>query len=144
MPPNHVILNNLQKLELVEEYRRIQQTGDQISQLELEDWAKEKFQLQKLPSKPTMSRIIRNEAKIREEINNHKFKAESGRKVKFPELEKLLVEWLWTMYDENVCVTDDLIREKAKRIIDELNQSKAENEKVEMNLSNGWLYKFKK
>ena len=84
-----MILDNLRKLELVEEYRRIQENAYQMSLLELAGWAKEKFQLQKLSSKPTMSRIIRNGAKIREEINNKKFKAESDRTMKFPELEKL-------------------------------------------------------
>ena len=49
--------------------------------------------------------------------------------MKFLELEKLLVEWFWTMYDENICVRDGSIREKAKRIIDELNQRQAEHEK---------------
>ena len=56
--------------------------------------------------------------------------------MKFPEFEKLLVQWLWTMFDENTCVTDELIREKAKRIIQNLNQNKPENEKMNMNLSN--------
>ena len=65
-----------------------------MSLLELADWAEEKFQLQKLPSKTTMSRIIPNEAKILEEINIQKFKLESVRKVKFPKQQKLFVEWL--------------------------------------------------
>ena len=34
--------------------------------------------------------------------------------VKFLELEELLVEWLWEMYDDNTCVIDELIRGKAK------------------------------
>ena len=36
--------------------------------------AKRKISIKKLPSKPTVSRIIRNETKIREEINIQKFK----------------------------------------------------------------------
>ena len=32
------------------------------------------------------------------------------------------------MFDENTCVTDELIREKAKRIIESLNTSNPENE----------------
>ena len=143
MPPHHVILNNLEKLEVLEEYKRIQENGDNVSLIELANWTKEKFRLQKLPSKATISRIIKNETKVRNDVDNQKFKSIRGTTVKIPEFEKLLVEWLWTMYDENICVTDGLIREKAKRILDNLNENRAENERMEMNLSNGWLYKFK-
>ena len=41
------------------------------------------------------------------------------------------------MFAENICVTDDLIREKAERVIENLNQSKPEKEKIDINLSNG-------
>lgn len=46
------------------------------------------------------------------------------------------------MYDEHICVTDELIREKAKRSFEQLNQDKSENEKMGMNFSNGWFNKF--
>ena len=43
--------------------------GDHVSLLELAKWAKEKFQLRKLPRKQTISRIIRSETRILEEIS---------------------------------------------------------------------------
>ena len=43
------------------------------------------------------------------------------------------------MYNKNISVTDELIREKTKRILKEFNQNKSENEKIEMNFCNGWL-----
>ena len=64
MSLNHVIVNNLQKLKILEEHKRIRGNGDLISLLELADWAKENFQWQKLPSKATISRIIRNQTKL--------------------------------------------------------------------------------
>ena len=41
------------------------------------------------------------------------------------------------MFDENICATDELIREKAEGIIQNLNQDKPENEKINISLSNG-------
>ena len=64
--------------------------------------------------------------------------------VKFPEFEELLVAWLWEMYNENICVTDELIRGKAKTILESLNQNKPENEKNGNKSKNGWLHRFKK
>ena len=49
--------------------------------------------------------------------------------MKFSELEKLLVAWLWTMYDGNIGAIDELIRQEAKAIIEELNQNKLGNKK---------------
>ena len=65
MSRNHVVLDNFQKLQLLEEYKRIQQAGHPASLSELANWAKEKFRLKKLPSKATISRIVRNETKIK-------------------------------------------------------------------------------
>ena len=113
---NHVVLDSFQKLQLLEEYKRIQETGDIASLSELADWAKEKFRLKKLPSKATISRIVDNETKIKNDVENQKFKNRRGTDVKFPEFEKLLVQWLWTMFDENTCVIDELIREKASEL----------------------------
>ena len=51
---------------------------------------------------------------------------------------------MWEIYGENICVTDELIQGEAKRILEILNQNKPENNKMEMNFSNGWLHKFRK
>ena len=58
MQRNHVTMNNLQKLKLLEEHKRIQENCEQVNLLDFADWAKEKFELQKLPSKQTISRIV--------------------------------------------------------------------------------------
>ena len=54
MPQNYVTMNNSQKLQLLEEHKRIQENGEQVNLLDLADWAKEKFKLQKLPNKQTI------------------------------------------------------------------------------------------
>ena len=60
MPRNHAIMSTLQKIETLDEYKRIQGNGDRCSLLELADLAKGKFLLQELSSKATIARIIRN------------------------------------------------------------------------------------
>ena len=65
LPRNH-IMSNLQKLELLRKYKRIEENGDKLRLLDLPDWPKEKLQLQKLSNKQTISRIIHNESKILE------------------------------------------------------------------------------
>ena len=74
MPRNYVPMNNFQKQQLLEEHKRIQKNCEQVNLLGSADWAKEKFKLKKLPSKQAISRFIRNESKIQEEINDYKFK----------------------------------------------------------------------
>ena len=72
MSRNHAVLHNFQKLQLLKEYKRIQETGDLASLSELADWAKEKFWLKKLPSIATISRIVRNETKIKKRSRKSK------------------------------------------------------------------------
>ena len=117
MSRSHVVLDNFQKLQLLEEYKLIQETGDLASLSELAYWAKEKFRLKELPSKSTISRIVKNKTKINNDLENQMFKDRRGTEVKFPEFGQLLAQWLWTMFDENTCVTDELIREKTNRIV---------------------------
>ena len=47
------------------------------------------------------------------------------------------------MFEKSIFGTDDLIWEKAEGIIESLIINNSENEKIEINLSNGWFYKFK-
>ena len=82
-----MVLENFQKLRLLEEYKRIQETGDPASISELANWAEEKFRLKMLPSKATIQRIIRNETKNNNDLENQIFKGRRGNEVKFPEFE---------------------------------------------------------
>ena len=75
--------------------------------------------------------MIRNETKIQNELDKRKFKTQRSTSVKLSEFKKLELKQIWEMFDKNTCVTNELIQEKAKRIIESLN-------------TNGWLYKFKK
>ena len=77
VPRNYVTKNNLQKLQLLEEHKRIQENGEQVSLLDLSDWAKVKFKLEKLSSKQTISKINRNNSKIQEEIDDNKLKGKN-------------------------------------------------------------------
>ena len=63
--------------------------------------------------------------------------------MKLSEFEQLLVQSLWTTFDENSYVPDEFIREKVKRIITISNQNNSENDKMNMNLSNGRLLNSK-
>ena len=61
MPQSHVLFNNYQELELLHEYKKIQELGYHFSFLNLEGRANKKFQLQKILRKQKISRTIRNE-----------------------------------------------------------------------------------
>ena len=67
--------------------------------------------------------------KIQTQTENQMFKTRRGNDVKFPEFEKLLVEWVWKIFDENLCVSDELIQ-KAEIFLTNLNNGKPENEKL--------------
>lgn len=51
--------------------------------------------------------------KLQIDIANQKLEGIRGTTVKILELEKLIMEQLWTMHDENMCATHELIQEKA-------------------------------
>lgn len=44
--------------------------------------------------------------------------------MKLPEFEKPLVQWLWEIFDQDACLTYELMREKVKRNIESLNTNK--------------------
>ena len=60
-------------MEGLEGYKRVQETGVRIFPLVVSNCPKEEFVLRKLPRKPITSRIIRNEAKIQNAVENQKF-----------------------------------------------------------------------
>ena len=132
MPRNHETMRNLEKPELLKYYKRIQENGDRASLLGLADWAKEKFQLQKLPNKQAILKIIHNEPKIQEENNNNY--NYQWRKIAWSDFLNLKKYWLNGC---EKCMTKiyvlpmDYLKEMLK-------------EKVELNFSNRYLYKFKK
>ena len=51
---------------------------------------------------------------------------------------------MWKIYDENICITDELSRWKAKRTFEELNGNKPGNEIRAISFTKVWLSKFKK
>ena len=71
-------------------------------------------------------------------------KSSKGFSVKFPESKKLLVQCLWEMLNQKSRWNWWIIKRKGIWIIQNLNTSKPENEKFEMNLNDSWLYKFEK
>ena len=76
MPRNDVIMSNLQKLELLTEYKWNQKSGDKVSLLDLADWAKEKVLITKTSQQPSYF-----EEKLKEfskiwTITNQKMKCE--------------------------------------------------------------------
>ena len=69
---------------------------------------------------------------MQNELDNTKFKGERVTSVKFSEFEKLLELRLWKMFDEDLSVFDELIREKARRITESLNSNKLKVKKIEI------------
>lgn len=90
---------------------------------------KRKILVSKTPQQSNYLENYKNESKLQNDIENQKFKGRRAITARISGFEKLLQEWLWTIYHENICVTDKLFLEKAKRFLD--------------NLSNSWFYKLK-
>lgn len=49
------------------------------------------------------------------------------RTLKFEALEAMPIEWVWDLHARNIFVTDELIKEKVRRILDLLNTKLDDN-----------------
>ena len=95
MPRNHVILNNYQEVEL------LSKKGWKIQPHEVSGLGRRKVSITK--NSNHMNNFKNNSKQIKKtenELDNNKFKAKIGTSAKFSEAKKLLVQWLWEMFDE--------------------------------------------
>lgn len=64
-------------------------------------------------------------------------KRKRAGKIKIPELDKTLWEWIEQCESNGMCLTGPLIQAKARSILDSLGHNN------DLRLSNGWLSRFK-
>ena len=104
-----VALTNAQKQAIC----RHKHQNPSLTQSDLSEWAKTKFNLTSAPTQPTMSNILKRSAHYLEMTDNLTVKR--ARLVKHPEIESALVEWILQCQHNGARITGDLICEKAKR-----------------------------
>lgn len=111
-----------EKDEIYEYYH----THPELSQKEFLQWIEQKYQ--RTPSKQQLHKII-----------NKKYQSSVSR-VHSKEFEKLMIEWINTHDKNKPKISEKEIREKGKSFqqLFEFPNGK------ELNLSNGWIYAFKK
>lgn len=103
---------------------------------DLRRWARTEFKLPKLPSKPTITRVLRDTLlRCATELPPHRKQFSSPR---VPELDYVLWRWVRAREKSGVCLSGGLIVAKARSILASL-----ESEDV-LKLWCGWLDRFKK
>ena len=96
MPRNQVILYSIKNLELIEEHKRLRENGDSVSLSVSAYWDSAKGR------------------KFQTQSENRRFKAKRGNDLQYPEFEKLVLGWARKIFDEDLRVSDELIREKLR------------------------------
>ncbi len=94
------VLNNSQVCELVAGFQKPANMGGNTSLKELASWAKANFQLRTIRHVSTISKILKQAGNI----NRNR-----GRPIKYPEIEKALVDWIWSMFTQSIFVSDEMI-----------------------------------
>lgn len=88
----------------------------------------------------TISRFVKNEAKIRQSAEEQRGHVKRASVVVLPEVEEALVRWIEEQQQSGIGVSGDAIVQRAKEICDEL--SVPEDDRI--GFSRGWLDSFKK
>ena len=131
-----------QKKEIAKERKMRMQRGQKCSQPLLAEWAKERFGLSAVPGKATMSRIW-NDASLNESESNRHHNQIRKTGPRNAELDRAIYNWVCDMRNSRKCVSGAMIREKASRLSQKVNEQMPDDEKINLSFSEGWLQKFK-
>jgi hypothetical protein len=94
----------------------------------------------------TVSLWRKNKIKLMEAVNGNEAISPESKSLKppsFPLLEKILFSWIVQGREKNFIITSDVVREKANKIYDKLNEDTG-NVLPNFQASSGWCSKFKK
>ena len=122
-----------QKKEIVEEYEKRYDGKSEKTKSIIAEWAKKKYSLKCAPHSRTIRRILNNK-------DNYKYlelSSKRNRKVKNELVEEELAKWVWDMYEKQMFINDNLLKEKAKKISAETEDASG------VKYTNGWLWGFK-
>ena len=111
--------------------------GQKISQKDLAKWAKAKFNLERLPSQSTISRIV-NKKRSAADIPRKDLKMKRKRVVKSEALDNALLEWILRCQQARISLSWQLIQKKTSSFADLLQLPESQR----TSFSDGWLKKF--
>lgn len=132
-------LSHSQKLQVLAERQRRMRDKQTVRQTDLADWAKEKFNLEQAPSQATMSRILSTKdiTSLVKSPASKRF-----RRGKLPQLEEALANWVREQQAAGALVKGDMLRDRGRDILNSMNKTVSDSEKVTLQFSAGWLCNF--
>lgn len=107
-------------------------------QKDLSTWAKDTFNLNYLPSKATIYRILNQDTAAEASPS-------SSRKLpsNLEHLDNLLADWVHTQQDRGVMVNGHMLKVQGQILQTRLNTQLPPHQQLSLKFSNGWMQKFK-
>ena len=107
-----------------------------VTQEQLRLWAKSEFQLDRVPSQPTIHNILKAKSAIlKPTVGDGKFK--TRRPPTYPAFDTVLANWVLQKQGNKVSLTGDLIKAKGRVFLAKMGLE------GKLELSDGWLQSFK-
>ncbi|KAG6610408.1 CENP-b protein 1 [Phytophthora cinnamomi] len=129
-------LTESEKYQIAEKRKR----EPKMTQVELANWVKTKFNLAKAPVQATISNILR--AYKDKPAPTTSATRKTNRAVTYPELDDALALWVHSKQANNIPITDELIQAKGRQLFDALKERGLATK--DLSFSAGWLGAFKK
>lgn len=139
MPRN--ILTNNQRLAIQAEVRKRRQNGEDNRLQTIAEWAQSEFKLKFQPSQPVLSRLTSTASMHKAIPANDTMR---NRRSAQPEIEQRLIQWVNDQNRVGHCLTGDVIREKGKRLLAEVNALLPDEEQISLKFTSGWLWHFQR
>lgn len=137
--PRHY-LTNKQRTAIQHEIKKRRSTKE-LRYDELAEWAREQLKLSFSPSRSVLSRLSTSLLETGDiPKNNAKRSGQPANEA----LEHQLLQWINAQNISGRCLTGDIIRAKAIRLLEEVNALLPEDSKVIFKFSSGWLWRFQK
>ena len=144
MVRHRVRLSWEQKKTILEECQERNVTSGKRKILEVCAWAWATLRLTKQPSYRVVLNIIRDRDRILMKSQSTHNSMMKDLAVKSVRIENIMVEWVWRMFRKQICITDGIICEKARKTQSELNYLLPAEHRTNLRFSNGWLVRFKR
>lgn len=136
----HLLTNN-QRIAIQAEIRRRRKHGADHRLQTIAEWAQAEFKLKFQPSKPVMSRLSSSADKAEAIPACDTMRSRCPAQ---PTIERRLIQWVNDQNKVGNCLTGEVIREKGKRLLVEVNALLPDADKIKMKFSAGWLWNFQR
>lgn len=131
-------LTNHQKHAIQKEIRRRRSAAESTELRRVAEWAKASLKLPFLPSHPVLSRLSKTNITL---PDNASKKAQNAAQ---PVVEERLATWINDQNNSGRFVTGEIIREKGKRLLGEVNAKLRDDQKLSLGFTKGWLWNFQR